>query len=116
MEIRYDLLETSERELEREIGRALTAGRAGALPLSAEELEAIARQWIGSRTERVRQALCGNDTVRRLAAGGFSTELVAAVSALVESLVLGTAGSPLVILLCRRGLRDLCSAEWTDTA
>jgi hypothetical protein len=71
-------------------------------------------EWCETNKQRLKRIICSNQDVRQLAKDGFSVELVAAVLALLESLSLGTAASPLAVLLCKRGLTDLCSEVWSD--
>lgn len=112
MKIREDLYDVSEEDIVLEIGAILSSRTLGAFPPSDEELRKIANEWISKNIKSCQEVICKNDTVSQLASSGFSSELVATVAGLLESLSLGTAASPLVILLCKRGLQNLCNEIW----
>jgi hypothetical protein len=107
------LFQKSEDELLVEIGHILSKNDLTALPRPIEELKDGATRWIQANWESIKRQLCSNQTIRQLAAKGFSAELVAMVLALLEKLSLGTAVSPLAVLLCKRGLQGMCSDYWT---
>lgn len=107
-----ELYGASEDELYFAIGKALVEDELGFLPPNVKGLEERGRRWFNSRIDSIQQAVCFNETIRGLASNGFSSELVAAVAGLVEALSLGSAASPLVILLCKKGLNELCQEHW----
>ena len=112
--INPELMKKSQDELLVEIGRALAATDLTALPQTPEQLKRHASRWLDTHWEAIRQRLCSNDKVRQLANDGFTAELTAAVLGLLESLSLGSAVTPLAVLLCRRGLRNVCSDHWNQ--
>lgn len=108
MDYRRDLFNASEEDLLLAIGLELERQERRLFEGSDEERRGVAREWIQRHLEACRTRLCASDTVRHLASKGSFPELVAAVSGLLESLALGTAGSPLVIYLCKLGYHRLC--------
>jgi hypothetical protein len=106
------LLDLSLEELETEIGKQLAIEELGALPPSLAGLRERGERWARANVGKLKAVVCGNETVRDLAAQGFSAELVNAVLGLVETIVLRTAVAPLAVLLCRRGLQVMCAEEW----
>lgn len=110
--INQDLLDKSEDELLAEIGLALSESDLMALPESAKHLRKKASQWIVASWDSITSQICANQIIRQLAEDGFSAELVSAVAALLESLSLGSAVTPLAVLLCRRELKHICRDYW----
>lgn len=111
MTLRRDLFDAADDELLLEFGIGLSGG-VGAFPLPDDEYRKKAREWLEKRVEEAKRVLCRNNTIRHLSKDGFTAELVAAVAALLESIVVGTAAAPLAILLCKQGVVGLCSGIW----
>jgi hypothetical protein len=113
------LLETDAEDLWLLVGREL-AGQ-GALPPDERSLRVLAKKWLGQRRQALREALCGNETIRQLASAQQATsqrvDLVVAICDLVSSVAVGVAPWTVSALLCKEGLRNLCEEEWNcDTA
>jgi hypothetical protein len=104
----------NEDQLLATIGERLEKLELRAVPPRLEVLKQRAEKWLRANRDKLRKLLCHNQKVRHLAKNGFSADLVVAVLALIESLSLGTAASPLAVLLCRRGITSLCEDIWSD--
>src|SRR5688500_7838060 len=102
--MRQDLFEANEDDLLMEIGKALLSDSADALPRSRQEIIELSRRWVDAQTINCRNILCGNRVIKELGGEGFSSQVVAAVAALLETAAFGTAATPLAFLLCRRGI------------
>lgn len=112
-EFEDDLLAKSDHELYVEIGRALALDETGFLPSGLDALGERGQRWFSARTEDLRQAVCSSGTVRA-ASKNRSGDLLAAVAAAIESIVIKTAISPVCILIARIGLDRFCESEWSD--
>ncbi|MEO3407386.1 hypothetical protein AAFN85_25935 [Mucilaginibacter sp. CAU 1740] len=104
--------EMDDRDLLLSIGNALDEDSRAAFPAPVGQLLLNAKNYIHSKLGEYQIRVCGNDTVKELATGGFTTELVAAVIGLIESVTIGAAISPVAILLCKRGVLKICDNTW----
>lgn len=107
-----ELFNAQEEELLIEIGKAILPSSLNALPRSRREILELSNRWVSVQTDKCRHLVCSNATIKELSDDGFSSQLVAALIALLETITIGTATTPLAILLCRRGIKHLCKDEW----
>lgn len=102
-----------DEELYAEIGKRLTP--AGVCYISAphpKSFQIKGQKFFFGMQTRLQEIICTSTTIKSLAQKGFSTELVAAVLGLIESLAIGTAATPVAALICKRGLNQLCNKVW----
>jgi hypothetical protein len=109
-----DLNELDEEQLLRSIEQALASEELGAAPLSPQQLRKKAREYANAIREKSASAICNNKTIRDLASGGVTGQLVAAVAGVIEALTIRSAVTPLAMLLCKEGLSRLCANTWID--
>ncbi len=100
-------IEKSEEELYLEIGEFLFK-EMNALPKSKDEIITLTKGWIEQNNIYFKSKICGNDRISKIRKSGDMIELVSAVMAAIEASSLGSAVSPLAILLCKQGLNKLC--------
>jgi len=112
MQSESNLISLSEDELLIELGKALEADSLGAFPRPIVVLKQRGREFFERKLGECQEIICPNNTVRELALGGFTAELVAAVAGLIESITIQSAVAPLAILLCKKGLTTLCAQKW----
>jgi len=104
----------SESDLFAEIGRELERDQMQAFPQSVELLRRRGERFFASKLAEVRASICPNKTLRTLAAGGVTIDLAQAVLATLETSTLGTAATPIAVLVCRQGLTSLCNESWSS--
>jgi hypothetical protein len=104
--------EMDDRALLVSIGNALDEDSRAAFPAPVNQLLINARNYINSKLSDYQIVICGNAAIKKLATDGFTTELVAAVIGLIESITISAAVSPVAILLCKKGLLKICDGTW----
>ena len=102
----------SEDDLLLEIGYRISENDHFALPPGTDRLRKNALRWIESIKHKYIKVICRDEKIHGLAEDGYSFALVSAVLALLESIAIGTAASPLAVLICKRGIQKLCAEEW----
>lgn len=106
------LLNASDDELYAEIGKHLMLEETGFLPSSIKAMQERGQRYLSANLEKLTNAVCLNETVRRTAESGTRTEIGAAIAGAIESFVVGTAVSPVAALLCKRGVHNMCASHW----
>ena len=107
------LMTLDESDLLVETGKGLFEAEFSVAPIPDSVLVERVKRWIRRHAEELQLVICTKPAIQDVAQKGFSGELAMLVAGALESIVAGTAISPLAIYLCRRGLETLCSATWT---
>ena len=107
------LLASDENALYVTLGHALGSRSLGVDAADERRLVQRAKAWLAQSSGNWQAAICSDPSVRDLAQGGVTCELVAAVCTILESAALGTAATPLAVLLCKQGLAAYCRTHWS---
>ncbi len=110
-----EFLSLNEDELLIEIGLALDKDSLDAFPKPIAILKQRAEKFLIVQKKEYQDLICNSKKIQALASEGFTTELVAAVIGLIESITIGAAVSPIAILLCKKGIANFCSVHWGET-
>ncbi len=105
------LIDHSDQELFREIGRTIGAKKFGAGSLSEDDLEEDGRDWLTRHRAEVAKAVCGSHAVKLYLESERAKDrvlLVASIADLIISLIGGTGGIAVAVLVVREGLETLC--------
>jgi hypothetical protein len=107
------LLETDLDELYSALGKEVAGP---GMTRGTRNLRKLGREWLKAKREQLSAAVCHDPKVRALCEDGKKGGriiLVAAVTDLVASLVVGVSPVTVAVLLVREGLTSLCEGTWT---
>jgi hypothetical protein len=74
-----------------------------------EEVRFRINSWIDTQREHLKELICTINIIKLAQKDEYYFELVACVFGALEAAKLGTATSPLAVLLCKRGIHKICN-------
>ncbi len=87
-------------------------------PPSVSEMVRTSRAWVQTKAANTANAICENETVKRLAREELKTQdIILLITTIAAILSEGTPGSESVVaaaLIVRLGLQQLCKAQWAQ--
>lgn len=101
----------SDEELLTQLGLELWRQTSHAAPPSKRALKANATAWLAGKLPKIREALCGNETVLAIRANANQVALAGAIADALSAALGIPAASTVAILITRMGLDRLCAEE-----
>jgi|WetSurMetagenome_2_1015567.scaffolds.fasta_scaffold422624_1 hypothetical protein len=97
------------------LGKQISSSRVRMIPLTQNKAMEYGRLWFDSKTDEIRNIICGNKQIRQLIINpGEDQVLLFLIADLIANLCTGVSPITVAALCIRKGIKGLCSSNWSE--